>query len=160
MVPPVRREDEYSRNPAFEAFFVEEVVPAVDARCRTHASASGRAVGGISWGGLAALSLALGHPDVFGACIAQSSAPGKKLGDLFDLARAAPRPLVSVWIDVGVFESDLNGRDLLDQSRRLRDELTSRGYRLKYLEVNEGHSWGSWRARMREAIAFVWGDAR
>lgn len=146
-------------SPAFEAFFVQEVVPAVDARYRTRASPAGRAVGGISMGGTAALSLALGHPDVFGACIAQSSSPGDQLVALLDLARGRRRPAVSVWLDVGIFESDLHGWDLLDQSRRLRDDLAARGFRLRFLEVNEGHSWGSWRARMREAIAFIWGGA-
>ena len=159
MVPPVRREEEYRMSPAFEAFFVQEVVPAVDARYRTRASPAGRAVGGISMGGTAALSLALGHPDVFGACIAQSSSPGDQLVALLDLARGRRRPAVSVWLDVGIFESDLHGWDLLDQSRRLRDDLAARGFRLRFLEVNEGHSWGSWRARMREAIAFIWGGA-
>jgi enterochelin esterase family protein len=157
LVPPVRREAEYLRNPAFEAFFVEEVVPAVDAAYRTVAAPAGRVVGGASFGGLASASLALGHPEVFGGFISQSGAYRDLLPDLLGLAARPGTARPRAWLDVGILEADMNGRDLVGPNRRLRDALAAGGFPLRYLEVPEGHSWGSWRARLGEAIAFALG---
>jgi enterochelin esterase family protein len=157
LVPPLRRDSEYGRNPAFEAFFLAEVVPAVDARYRTVAAPAGRIVGGASWGALAALSLGLGHPDVFGGVLLHSGAYGVHFPALVALARGAGPRAPAVWIDVGAFEEDMNGHDLLAENRRLREALTAAGVRMRYLEVPEGHSWGSWRARKREALEFLLG---
>jgi enterochelin esterase family protein len=79
---------EYSMNPRFEAFMVEDAVPAVDRHYRTRPSPQFRAVGGISAGATAALSLAISHPDLFGKCMAQSTAT--KLAHLIRLARKGP----------------------------------------------------------------------
>ncbi|MFO0582968.1 MAG: alpha/beta hydrolase-fold protein [Anaeromyxobacter sp.] len=158
LVPPIQRGPEYARNPAFERFFLEEVVAAVDARYRTVAAPSGRIVGGASWGALAALSLGLGHPDVFGGVLLHSGAYGEFLAPLSALARDLGPRAPAAWIDVGTFEADMNGHDLLAENRTLRDALTAAGVRLRYLEVPEGHSWGSWRARKGEALGFLLGE--
>jgi enterochelin esterase-like enzyme len=94
---------------------------------------------------------------VFGGVLAHSGAYGVHSPALAELARAAGPRAPAVWIDVGAFEEDLNGRDLLAENRRLRDALTAIGLRVRYLEVPEGHSWGSWRARKREALEFLLG---
>jgi enterochelin esterase-like enzyme len=157
LVPPVDRRAEYGMTPDFEAFFVEEVVPAVDARYRTRPSPASRTVGGISAGGAAALSLALRHPEVFGRCIAQSTASWGKMEALRDLARSSPGLPSAVYLDVGRFEGEFAGSDMVRFSRELRDALSARGVEVRYQEVNEGHSWGNWRARMRDALPFVLG---
>ena len=157
LVPPLDREREYARDPAFEAFFVEEVVPTVDARYRTVAAPGGRIVGGVSLGALAALSLGLGHPEVFGAVLAHSGAYLRHHPWLAERARVLGNRAPSVWMDVGTFEEDLEGIDLLADNQWVRDVLVAAGVRLRYLEVHEGHSWGSWRKRKREALAFLLG---
>ena len=58
---------------------VGDLVPAIDARYRTLPSAASRGIAGFSMGGYGALSLAMAHPDVFGAVYALSPglfAPG------------------------------------------------------------------------------------
>lgn len=158
LVPPANRNAEYSMNPAFEDFFVEEVVARVDGAYRTRPSPRFRAVGGISYGGVAALSLALHRSDVFGNCMAQSSGGlANEMAALRALAREGPRRDVAFYIDVGSLEKSVEGTELLGSNRQLRDELTARGYRLRYQEVHEGHSWGNWRARRDDALAFFWG---
>lgn len=156
LVPSVKdRIAEYSMNPAFEAFFVGDLVPAVDKRYRTRPSPEHRGIGGISAGATAALSLAIRRPDLFGKCIAQSTAT--KLVPLIQLARTGPARPLSVYFDVGSFESDFNGRDLVDSTRRLRDALRAHGCTVRYQEVNEGHGWANWRARTRDALSFLFG---
>ncbi|SEM67335.1 Enterochelin esterase [Syntrophus gentianae] len=146
---------DYGMNSAFESFFVRDVVPLVDRRYRTRPSPEFRAVGGISAGATAALSVAIHHPDVFGKCIAQSTAT--KLVPLIDLARTGPSRPISVYLDVGRFEADFNGHDLVDASRRIRDALATHGCPVYYREVNDGHGWANWRSRSREALLFLFG---
>lgn len=146
---------EYGMSPVFETFFVRDVVSLVDRRYRTQPSPEFRAVGGISAGATAALSLAIHHPDVFGKCIAQSTATN--LVPLINLARTGPSRPISVYLDVGRFEADFNGHDLVDASRRIRDALATHGCPVYYREVNDGHGWANWRSRSREALLFLFG---
>jgi S-formylglutathione hydrolase FrmB len=57
---------------AYETFVVGEVVPHLDARFRTAATARHRGVVGKSSGGYGALMLGMKHPDVFGALASHS----------------------------------------------------------------------------------------
>jgi enterochelin esterase-like enzyme len=149
------RRADYRMNPVFEAFFVEDVVPAIDKRYRTRPSPEFRAVGGISAGATAALSLALHHPDIFGKCMAQSTAG--KLVPLINLARTGPNRPIRVYMDVGRFEADYYGTNLVDAAHRIRDALQGHGCVVHYREVNDGHGWNNWRARTREALTFLFG---
>ena len=161
LVPPVDRSAEYERHEAFERFLVTELVPAVERRWPARKDPAGRGVMGVSLGAFAALSVTARHPGVFGRCGAQSTGNAVDAnfeGLLADLARV-PAGTVRFHLDVGTFESNLHGADLLAASRRLRAVLARR-QTLQYREVPEGHSWGSWRARLAEAWTFFWGDAR
>lgn len=160
LVPPVDRGVEYERSEAFERFLATELVPAVEARWPARTDAAGRGVMGASLGGFAALS-ATARTGLFGRCGAQSTGnavPANLDALLGDLARL-PAGAARLHVDVGTFESDLHGSDLLAVSRRLRPVLARR-QALEYREVPEGHSWGSWRARLAEALTFFWGDER
>lgn len=146
---------------AFTRFLADELVPAVEARWPVRKDAAGRGVMGASLGGFAALSVTARRPGVFGRCGAQSTGGGDGGGFealLADLARL-PAGSVRVHLDAGTFEAAFHGFDLLSLSRRLRAEL-SRRQLVQYREVPEGHSWGSWRARLGEALTFFWGDER
>jgi enterochelin esterase family protein len=161
LVPPVDRRDEYERNAAFERFLVDELVPAVEQRWPVRKDPAGRGAMGVSLGAFAALSVTARHPGVFGRCGAQSTGNAVEANFnalLADLAHL-PAATVRFHLDVGTFESNLHGADLLATSRRLRAALARRQV-LQYREVPEGHSWGSWRARLGEAWTFFWGDAR
>lgn len=154
MVPSAKdRMVEYRLNPEFESFFVTELVPFIDARFRTLNAPEHRGIGGISAGATAALSLSINHPRVFGKCMAQSTAG--ELLPLLKLARKGPVRPITAYLDVGSFEVDFYGRDLVDVSHRLRDSLLANGCRVRYQEVNEGHGWANWRARTRDAVSFL-----
>jgi enterochelin esterase family protein len=160
LVPPVDRSLEYERNEAFERFLVTELVPAVESRWKVRTDPAGRGVMGASLGAFAALSVTARHPGIFGRCGAQSTGNAVEADFdalLADLARL-PAGSVRFHLDIGTFESNLHGADLLAVGRRLRATL-SRRQPLQYREVPEGHSWGSWRARLADAWTFFWGDA-
>ena len=73
----------------YEDFFVQEFVPAIDAKYRTEAVPSERAIGGSSMGGYGALHLGMRHPDLFGSVSAQSAALLPKFPD--------PVPIEGRW---------------------------------------------------------------
>lgn len=146
---------------AFTHFLVDELVPAVETRWPVRKDPAGRGVMGASLGGFAALSITARRPGVFGRCGAQSTGGGDGGGFealLSDLG-GLPAGSVRVHLDAGTFEALFHGFDLLSLTRRLRAELSRRQV-VRYREVPEGHSWGSWRARLAEALTFFWGDER
>jgi S-formylglutathione hydrolase FrmB len=58
----------------YEDFFVEELLPFIDAHYRTKEGRRNRGIAGVSMGGYGALHLALRHPDLFGSVSANSAA--------------------------------------------------------------------------------------
>jgi len=89
----------------FEDFFIQELVPAIDASYRTIPSAEARGISGTSMGGYGALHLAMRYPDRFGSASAHSAA----------LIPTIPEPIPSegrwgfyVRILEGAFGSPLN----------------------------------------------------
>ena len=158
LVPPVAREKEYDANPLFARAIVEELVPAIDASYRTRTEPRWRATLGASMGGLCALHLAGSHPDVFGNAAGQSSAvfadsPIDKIA--LGLESDAPAKPLRIHLDVGTYERYYH-KDLLSGSRKFSDAIRRKGYPLQYIEVHEGHSWGSWRARIDDVLEFFW----
>lgn len=147
---------EYSMNPQFEAFVAGDVVPAIDRKYRTIPNRQNRIVGGISAGATAALSLSLRHSELFGKCMAQSTAT--KLIPLLELVKTGPKQPIRTYLDVGRFESEFNGSDLVQTSHRIREGLERHGCPVRLREVNEGHGWKNWRARTGEALAFLFAE--
>lgn len=162
LIPPVAREKEYDANETFARAIVEELVPLIDSKCRTLRDPARRATLGASMGGLCAVHLAGAHPDVFGNAAGQSSAffvesPLVKVR--LNLDTDAPRKPVRLHLDVGTYERYYH-KDLLSGNRRFSDAIRRKSYPLQYVEVHEGHSWGSWRARIAPALEFFWGRTR
>jgi enterochelin esterase-like enzyme len=56
----------WDNGPRWGDYIAEDVVSTIDQRYRTLRSPAGRAIGGLSMGGLGALNLAFQHPNVFG----------------------------------------------------------------------------------------------
>jgi S-formylglutathione hydrolase len=62
------------RRQRYEDYVVQDVLAWVDATYRTRQGRGARGVGGLSMGGLGALSLAMRHPDVFSVAVSHSGA--------------------------------------------------------------------------------------
>lgn len=65
--------------PAYETFVIDELIPLIDARFRTTAARSGRAIMGESMGGYGAMMDAARHPDLFAAAASLSGAVDSNL---------------------------------------------------------------------------------
>ncbi len=146
-VPPVNRTAEYRTNqqPQFTNFIVNEIMPYLDARYRTRRNPASRATLGASDGGNIALWLAYTHSEVFGNVAAQSSNIQSSISSGF---QNSPRLNLKFYMDLGTYDI----AQLIPLVRNFIPILQNKGYPHQYIEYNEGHSWGNWRAHVDNAL--------
>jgi S-formylglutathione hydrolase FrmB len=156
-------------NEGWETFLARDVVRAIDARYRTIASAAGRAIGGLSEGGYAALNIALHHPGEFSVVESWSGyqkadnirsifggrkpllAYNSPSSYLAHAASALRRHRVYIWFYSGTNDPMRTQNEAFaGQLRRLR--LPSRFFR-----VRGAHNWALWRAQSERALAVAAG---
>lgn len=145
-----RRASQYVENPDFAAFVGDELVPVIDGDYRTNTNASHRAILGTSLGGLNAAYFGAVRPDVFGLLAIQS--PAFHAGsDIYALYRDHPARDLRIHMTWGTIN------DVGSAGERMADILSDKGYDLQTVIVNEGHSWGAWRALLDDALIYFWG---
>lgn len=135
-------------------------------------------VAGLSMGGYGTLKCALSNPEQYEACAAFSSAcdmqynidkryiggqmmneivaiygEDMKIGkenDLFELVKEADKSRVKprIMMTCGTLDS------LLDQNRRMRDEIKRHDFCFKYEEWEDDHTWRFWDASIQLAFDF------
>jgi len=153
---PRQREREYRFDLGLEKLVLDDLPAALAGLGGPACSA----VWGASLGGLAALWLALKHPDVFTAVAAQSPAllaePGGKdahsdpewLRDRYQEAARLPRRLS---MQVGLLEW------LLPPVRRFAAVIAERGAVHEYREYPSGHNWHTWRLGIEAGLVDLFG---
>jgi enterochelin esterase-like enzyme len=148
--------NEFPPDPSYETVILDELTPAVERDFCTWEHRSARAIGGISRGGFWAYSIAMRHPDIFGAVGGHSAT--------FDETNAPPAfnplelalntPFLSeadlrMFIDNGA--SDPAGEELQLFSSR----LSSRGIAHTYvIHPVGGHDDEYWQAHLPEYLEF------
>ncbi|HQT90570.1 MAG TPA: alpha/beta hydrolase-fold protein, partial [Candidatus Kryptobacter bacterium] len=146
-VPYVNRTPEYAGNQvdSFISFFVNGVVHYVDSTFRTIHAPQGRAVIGASYGGNISLWLGSTYPDIFGNVGAQSSYVDPAISADFQNGNKLG---LKIYMDLGTFDIP----SLIPMVRGFVQILKYLGYDYEYHEFNEGHSWGNWRAHVKNAL--------
>ncbi len=144
-------------------FVTREVVPFIERTYPVVRRTSGRAFGGSSYGGVAALLAVLDRPGVFGRLLIESPSLYVGGGHLLRRARRAARWPSRVYLGVGTAETGRPEVDVetVENVRALATTLRRAGLgpkRLK-LTIEEGarHSEDAWAARLPEALAFLFG---
>src|SRR5262249_52333376 len=151
---------------AWETLVARDVVNALDARYRTIASGSARAIGGLSEGGYGAINIALHHPGQFQVVESWS---GYELADhvpsifggrqallrynspLLDLHRVASalrRDGTYLWFYTGTADQ----RSMQEQNGRSAKALSGARIRHRYFLASGGHNWAVWRANGNAAL--------
>jgi len=158
-VPPVSaslRIEEYSGSTAanFERFILEEVMAQVDSSWNTAKDPAARAMLGPSLAALISAQIVFHHPEAFGLAGLYSPAMWPNDRALLNDLLAAAAPFTRCYIDVGSYEPSLFG-DAVRLYEHLRGEEAS----VKFRVWHEGHSWGSWRAHLDEALEFFFPPA-
>lgn len=148
-VPPGgnnRRFTEYIRNPKFLSFVADEMVPVIDSSYHTRRSAANRGIGGTSLGGWNAAYFGLNRSDVFGKLLIHSPAFDAQMATEYQQSAVLP---LKIFMSTGLIN------DTQVRARQMRDVLQNKGYQLSYQEVNQGHSWGNWRALLNEPLEYL-----
>jgi enterochelin esterase-like enzyme len=151
-------------NEGWETFVARDVVRAIDARYRTIATGAGRALGGLSEGGYAALNIALHHPAEFAVIESWSGyqvadnirsifggrkdllAYNSPSAHVVRVAAALRRHHVYIW-----FYSGTNDR-LHSQNEAFAAQLTALGISHEFFLVRGGHNWAIWRSQAERAL--------
>jgi len=159
------RLDEYSpfrdpkmgggRGDLYLDFIVGTLKPRIDSDFRTLPDREHTCIAGSSMGGLISLYAFFRDHETFGVAGVMSPALWFAHGAIFDYVEQAEAPQGKIYLDVGTRE----GARTLEDARRMRDVLLSRGYRLRrdlfYVEESgAGHEEAAWRRRIRFAVPF------
>ncbi len=146
-----RRLIQYNINTQFAAFIAQELIPSIDRSYATDPASQARGILGTSVGGLAAA--------YFGACLHESfrliAIQSPSFGynqEIFSLYEKNGQLPLKIYMSTGTIH------DTKLDARRMRSIYEEKGYQLKYREVNEGHSWGNWRALIAEILIYFFGS--
>jgi enterochelin esterase family protein len=123
----------------FSEALLTEVLPRVESGYRVAKDRNGRAITGLSMGGLESLTVGLTHPDKFAWVGGLSSALGhdeqKQLGDL----NPKTANLRLLWIACGTED------DLITPNRQGIEWLKSKGFAVTAIETPGLHNWLVWK---------------
>lgn len=154
-----------------DRFICEELVPYMDSRYDTAASADDRYIGGFSMGGMIALRVAFHHPDLFSKAGGYSAAvissdysdkqleewlfPYDNVSEIADIAtfdKEKGLDKLSLYLDCGT-----NNDPFLQGVRSLNDALKERGIRSEFHEYNGGHDLEHAKMYIKEYLEFYAG---
>lgn len=149
----------------FANFLANELVPWAQKTYRVFDDPRHTIVGGISLGGKMAAYCGLKYSGIFGKVLSQSGSfltavgqespivlwKGEAPGMLVDHYLQSPPLPLDFYINVGRYETTLPFSHLLE-TRRLRDVLKAKGYRVTYSEFMGGHNEVCWRGSFADAI--------
>lgn len=143
-----RRMDEYRANERFVNFLADELSVAIDEAYKTNVAPTSRAIMGTSLGGWNAAFVGLTRPDRFNLTAIHSPAFDQAIIENFSNTALLP---LKVYMSTGTIN------DTQVRARQMKAVMESKAYPLLYREVNEGHSWGNWRALIDEPLIYFFG---
>ena len=155
VLPGVSRDGLYVNSSggarSFEGMIVDELVPLVDQAYRTWRDPRGRAVGGISRGGVWALEIAMRHSDVFSIVGAHSPA----LALNHPVLKYDPFVLAKGDVSGLRFYLDAGDRDWARASTiRLRDVLQAAEVDVTYQVHSGGHVDDLWQGALADYVMY------
>jgi len=140
---------------SFEGQVVNDLIPHVDGAYRTWAEREGRAIGGVSRGGVWALEIGFRHPDLFAAVGAHSPALSVNMAaptyDPFYLLEEPGVAVLRIHLDAG--DTDWARKS----TQALHEALETRGIAHEYVVHTGGHENGLWATNVAEYLAFYAG---
>ncbi len=146
----VMPDGDYELSKDYGAFVLRDLMPHIERTTRVVRDRQGRAIGGISFGGSLALTIALEHPDVFSAVGGHSPSVDSTLA-----GRLAPTPMwnsLRVYLDVGRNDS------LAPSIEAFAATLEAHDLKPAFHLYPGGHDRTYWRAHTAEYLAFYAAD--
>jgi enterochelin esterase-like enzyme len=168
-VPPANGQGQGRANRSFEydtpspqyvTFLEKEILPEVGKQYKLRQDAAGRAIGGISSGGICAFTAAWERPDLFSKVLSHvGSFTNIQGGDIYPgLIRKTERKPIRVWLQDGSNDLDnLHGSwPLANQS--MAAALKFMRYDYRFVFGDGGHNGKQGGATMPEALRWLWKD--
>lgn len=145
-----RRNAQFFCNDSYIEFYKQELIPTIDSTYKTRAERTGRAIVGLSFGGLNAACFGLFAHDSIEGIAMQSPAthPVRYIHQAY--ADSAQLPL-------RIFLSSGDHNDNEARTRAFRDILQDKGYPMKYIEVPFAHNWDNWRPLLDDLLLYFYG---
>ncbi len=168
-VPPTEPGQKGRSNRSFEydtvsdqyvRFLEKEILPEVSKRCNLRQDAAGRAICGISSGGICAFTAAWERPDLFGKVLSHvGSFTNIRGGDVYPgLIRKTERKPIKVFLQDGSKDLDnLHGSWPL-ANQQMAAALKFVGYEYKFEFGTEGHNGKHGGAILPESLIWLWSD--
>nr|WP_246434211.1 alpha/beta hydrolase-fold protein [Shinella fusca] len=163
------RARELPANPAFADFMAKELHPFVVKETGFAAPAARTVLAGSSYGGLAAVTVALHHPQVFGNALSMSGSfwwsppgtPEDRSEYVAGQVAAGPMLPLRVFLSAGLFETGAQGTaGILETSRHLRDVLEAKGIPVTYRDYAGGHDYLVWQGVISDGLIALFGKDR
>ncbi len=133
-----RRNSQFFCNDSYIEFYMNELVPHIEASYPVARDREARTILGLSFGGLNSACFGLLAHETFRGIAMQSPAL-HPIPDMHQLWSRMPKK------DLHIFLSTGTRRDNESSSRELQRILDDKGYDMKYLEVDAGHTWKNWK---------------
>jgi enterochelin esterase family protein len=134
-----RRMEELALNPKYLNFFIDELIPHVEAELKVSKTPTERGIMGASMGGLNSAYFAFTRSDVFGLSGIQSPSFNNR-PKIYTICDSPENPKVKVSMTSGLIN------DASEGTRKMKQILENNACVYSYKEVNEGMSWGNWRS--------------
>ncbi len=138
-----RRMQEYVCNQKFADFVGDELIPLIDHTYKTHACPDDRVILGTSLGGMNSAWFGAVRLKDFHLLGINSPAFNKQVIEKFGGLDWFP---LRVYMTTGVIN------DTQKQALEMKVILEKNKVEFVYKEVNEGHSWGNWRAQLADMM--------
>lgn len=137
---------------SLEGQMISDLIPHIDATYRTRPTRDGRAIGGISRGGVWSLEIGFRHTDMFAAAGGHSPAlkynQAPQAYDPFYLLDQPGVAELRIYLDAG--DTDW----ALEDTQVLHEALDGKGIPNQFVVHAGGHADGLWGANMGEYLAF------
>ena len=142
-----RRMQELAMNQNYFSFFVDEFIPLIEKSYSVYKESSSRAILGTSMGGLTAAYFAFSNPQPFGLVGIQSPAFWFK-PEIYQFCDNPENPPVKTFMTTGVIN------DAEEGAKKMKTILDKNTCNYRYLETNQGHSWGNWRDLIDDILVY------
>ncbi len=142
-----QRMEQYNLNNNFLKFVKSELIPHIDSLYKTDSSKYSRAVLGTSMGGLNSAFFGVKAYDKFNLIGIQSPAfhYNPQIYSLYDNFKNNE---IKIYITTGTIG------DTKDAALKMINILNKNAIQYKYLEVNQGHSWGNWKETIKYILEY------
>ena len=145
-----RRNAEFFCNRHYLAFYIYDLIPAIENAYPVQRTREGRSILGVSFGGLNAACFGLLGFDTFSG-IAMHSPANHPVENLLPAYKNEPTRPIKIFLSTGA------SKDNTADNRRFRKILMDKGYEMKYMQTDEGHNWDNWRPLIDDVFLYYYG---